>query len=127
MPGRDSLPYSDWSDARSDAYSWWSDARGEVYGNWSDTRSDLYGFYTDVRSELYSGDIEGASDELQDFKEILPKCSNKKACHAKGDCNIGPGCNRVFSVMNRTSARHNENIANGPSARRSGRTMIALA
>ena len=49
---RDSLPYSDWSDARSDAYSWWSDARGEVYGNWSDTRSDLYGFYTDMRSEL---------------------------------------------------------------------------
>ena len=45
----------------------------------------------------------------------------------KGDCNIGSGCNRVFSVMNRTAARHNENIANGPSARRSGRTMIALA
>ena len=70
---RDSLPYSDWSGARSDAYSWWSDARGEVYGNWSDTRSDLYGFYTDVRSELYSGDTEGASDELQDFKEKITK------------------------------------------------------
>lgn len=70
---KDSVRYSDWSDARGDAYSWWSDARGEVYSNWSDTRGDLYSFYSDMRSELYSGDIDGASDELQDFKDKIAK------------------------------------------------------
>lgn len=70
---KDSVEYSDWSDARGDAYSWWSDARGEVYSNWSDTRGDLYSFYSDMRSELYSGDTDGASDELQDFKDKVAK------------------------------------------------------
>lgn len=70
---KDSVQYSDWSDARGDAYSWWSDARGEVYSNWSDTRGDLYSFYSDMRSELYSGDIDGATDELQDFKDKIAK------------------------------------------------------
>lgn len=70
---RDSTQYSVWADARGDAYSWWSDARGEVYSNWSDTRGDLYSFYSDMRSELYSGDIDGASDELQDFKDKIAK------------------------------------------------------
>lgn len=70
---KDSVAYSHWSDARGDAYSWWSDARGEVYSNWSDTRGDLYSFYSDMRSELYSGDTDGASDELQDFKDKVSK------------------------------------------------------
>lgn len=70
---KDDIQYSDWSDARGDAYSWWSDARGEVYSNWSDTRGDLYSFYSDMRSELYSGDTDGASDELQDFKDKIAK------------------------------------------------------
>ena len=70
---KDSVQYIDWSDARGDAYSWWSDARGEVYSNWSDTRGDLYSFYSDMRSELYSGDIDGATDELQDFKDKTAK------------------------------------------------------
>lgn len=70
---KDNVRYSDWSDARGDAYSWWSDARGEVYSNWSDTRGDLYSFYSDMRSELYSGDIDGASNELQDFKDKISK------------------------------------------------------
>ena len=70
---KDSVQYSEWSDARGDAYSWWSDARGEVYSNWSDTRGDLYSFYSDMRSELYSGDIDGATDELQDFKDKIAK------------------------------------------------------
>lgn len=70
---KDSVEYSDWSDARGDAYSWWSDARGEVYSNWSDTRGDLYSFYSDMRSELYSGDADGASDELQEFKDKIAK------------------------------------------------------
>ncbi len=65
----DNVEYSDWSDARGDAYGWWSDARGEVYGDWSEIRGDLYSFYTDMRSELYSGDSEGASDELQSFRD----------------------------------------------------------
>lgn len=66
---KDSVEYSDWSDARGDAYSWWSDTRGEVYSAWSDTRGELYSFYADMRSELYSGDVDGANDELQSFKE----------------------------------------------------------
>ena len=70
---KDDVQYGDWSDARGDAYSWWSDARGEVYSNWSDTRGDLYSFYSDMRSELYSGDIDGATDELQDFKDKIAK------------------------------------------------------
>ena len=67
------VPYSDWSDARGDAYSWWSDARGAVYSAWSDTRGELYSFYSDMRSELYSGDTDGASGELQDFKDKIAK------------------------------------------------------
>ena len=70
---KDSVQYSEWSDARGDTYSWWSDARGEVYSNWSDTRGDLYSFYSDMRSELYSGDIDGTTDELQDFKDKIAK------------------------------------------------------
>lgn len=71
---KDSVKYSDWSDARGDAYNLWSDARGEVYGEWSDIRGDLYSFYSDIRSELYSGDIDGATDELEDFRN---KYSNR--------------------------------------------------
>lgn len=70
---KDSIPYSEWSDARSDAYSWWSDARSEVYSTWSDTRSDIYGYYCDIRSELYSQDLEGANSELEDFKKKVEK------------------------------------------------------
>ena len=43
------------------------------YSDWSDTRGDLYSFYSDMRSELYSGDTDGASDELQDFKDKIAK------------------------------------------------------
>ncbi len=70
---KDSIPYSEWSDARSDTYNWWSDARSEVYSAWSDTRSDLYSFYSDMRSELYSQDMKGANDELEDFKKKVEK------------------------------------------------------
>ena len=68
-----SIPYSDWSDAHSDAYSWWSDTRSDIYSAWSDTRSEVYGFYSDIRSELYSEDLDGANDELQDFKKKVEK------------------------------------------------------
>lgn len=68
---KESVPYSEWSEARSDAYDWWSDARGEVYSSWSDTRGDLYSFYSDIRSELYREDTDGAADELQDFKDKI--------------------------------------------------------
>lgn len=46
---------------------------GHGYSDWSDTRGDLYSFYSDMRSELYSGDTDGASDELQDFKDKIAK------------------------------------------------------
>ena len=70
---KDSIQYGDWSDVRSNAYRWWSDARGGIYSDWSDKRGDLYSFYSDMRSELYSGDTDGASDEIQDFKDKIAK------------------------------------------------------
>ena len=101
---KDSVQYSDWSDARGDAYSWWSDARGAVYSDWSDTRGDLYSFYSDMRSELYSGDSDGAADELQDFKDKVVKMKLQKAHHAKGKtarCMVGFVLSWGSSVSNR--------------------------
>ena len=70
---KDSVQYSEWSDARKDAYGWWSDARKEVYNDWSDARRDLYRFYSEIRSELYSGDLAGANDELERFQQKVEK------------------------------------------------------
>lgn len=70
---KDNVKYSDWSDSRSEAYSLWSDARDEVYDHWSDARDEVYDFCSDIRSELYDGDLEGANEELQDFKDKVGK------------------------------------------------------
>ena len=43
------------------------------YSDWSDARSDLYLFCSDIRSELYSEDIEGAKGKLQKFAEKVQK------------------------------------------------------
>lgn len=71
IDAKNSIEYSEWSDARSDAYDWWSDARSDVYKAWSDTRSDIYSFWSDVRTELYSGDTEKANKEILKFEEKI--------------------------------------------------------
>ena len=69
----DSVEYSDWSDVRSNEYELWSDARSDAYEHWSDARSDVYGFCSDLRSELYGDDIDGARDEIEDFRKDVAK------------------------------------------------------
>ena len=70
---KDSIKYSDWSDARGDAYKMWSDARGDVYSNWSDARSDIYKFISDTRGEVYSGDMESAQKKIERFTNKIEK------------------------------------------------------
>ncbi len=74
----DTVPYSEWSDARSNEYEWWSDTRSDVYEDWSDMRSDVYEFWSDVRSEVYGNDIEGAKEEVADFQEDISKLKGKQ-------------------------------------------------
>lgn len=69
----DGVEYSDWSDVRSDEYDRWADARSDAYEHWSDARSDLYSFWADLRSELYGDDIDGAKDEIDDFRKDVEK------------------------------------------------------
>lgn len=63
------VPYSEWSDYRSNEYDNWSDTRSDVYDSWSDTGSDIYDFWSDVRSDLWDDDIEDAKNRLIDFEE----------------------------------------------------------
>lgn len=69
----DGVEYSDWSDVRSNEYELWSDTRSDAYEHWSDARSDVYGFCSDLRSELYGDDLEGALDEIEDFRKDVAK------------------------------------------------------
>lgn len=69
----DGVEYSDWSDVRSNEYELWSDTRSDAYEHWSDARSDVYGFWSDLRSELYGDDIDGARDEIEDFRKDVAK------------------------------------------------------
>lgn len=73
----DGVEYSDWSDARSQEYKWWSDTRSDAYEQWSDYRSDVYEFWSDMRSEMYNDDVDGAKDELADFKKDIEKQAGK--------------------------------------------------
>lgn len=73
----DNVEYSDWSQARSNEYEMWSDTRSEVYEQWSDYRSDVYKFWSDVRSELWSDELDGAQDELEDFRKDVEKMKDK--------------------------------------------------
>ena len=74
----ETVPYSDWSDVRSDEYGWWSDARSDVYDKWSDVRSDVYGFWSDIRAELWDDDIEKAAEELDEFRADVEKMTGVK-------------------------------------------------
>lgn len=69
----DTVPYSEWSDLRSDEYDWWSDTRSDVYDIWSDTRSDIYDFWSDIRSKLWDDDIDKANDIMDEFAEDVEK------------------------------------------------------
>jgi len=73
----DTIPYREWSDAGSKAYRMWSDTGSDVYREWSDAGSDVYRFWSDVSSEVYGEDIEGANEEIKDFKADIEKIKNK--------------------------------------------------
>lgn len=105
---KDSVEYRDWSNARGDAYSWWSDARGEVYSEWSDTRGDLYSFYSNIRSELYSGDMDGAKDELQDFRK--KHSGNSANASAITTSTTTAGNNTEISTKNSKTEANNDGI-----------------
>ena len=74
----DDVKYGTWSEARSDEYKMWSECRSNTYGQWSDFRSDVYGFWSDLRSELYNDDLEGAWDEVDDFRKDVEKQTERK-------------------------------------------------
>lgn len=63
--------YEDWYETRSQEYDLWSDARSDTYDHWSDARSDIYDFWGDMRSELWDGDIEGAKEDIEKFREDI--------------------------------------------------------
>ena len=73
------VKYADWSDVRSKEYKMWSRTRSDAYEHWSDYRSDVYGFWSDLRGELWKGDLDGAKDELKDFRKDVSKLSGKAA------------------------------------------------
>lgn len=79
----DDVEYGEWSDIRSNEYEMWSDARSDTYEHWSDFRSDVYEFWSDVRSELWSDELEGAQEELEDFREDVEKLMGKAAAPAE--------------------------------------------
>ena len=56
----------------------WSDTRSEVYEQWSDYRSDVYEFWSDARSELWSDELDGAQEELDDFRGDVEKMMGKE-------------------------------------------------
>jgi len=74
----DGVEYSDWSDARSAEYEMWSNTRSETYEQWSDFRSDVYEFGSNMRSELWDDDLDGAYDELEDFREDVAKMAGEE-------------------------------------------------
>ena len=67
--------YSEWSDILSKEYRRWSDASSDVYKLWSDTSSEVYGFWSDMQSELWNDDLEGANEDLMNYKEDVQKLS----------------------------------------------------
>lgn len=81
----DTVPYKDWSDARSDEYDLWSDTRSGAYDEWSDFRSDVYDFWSDMRSEMWDDDIERAREKMEDFLEDINALKNEEEHSAAKD------------------------------------------
>lgn len=73
----DGVEYKDWSEPRSNEYKQWSDTRSDAYEQWSDARSDIYDFWSDLRSELWGDDIDGAEEEVADFRKYIEKQAGK--------------------------------------------------
>ena len=69
----DTIPYEEWSDAKSSAYDIWSDTKSDVYKEWSDTKSDVYKFWSRMKSEVYKEDMEGAEKKIQKFADQVEK------------------------------------------------------
>lgn len=69
----DTIPYEEWSDAKSSAYDIWSDTKSDVYKEWSDTKSDVYKFWSRMKSEVYKEDMEGAEKKIQKFVDEVEK------------------------------------------------------
>ena len=63
----DQIPYSEWSNARSNEYKLWNNARSTCYKQWSDMRSEIYELWSDMRSKLYDNDIDKAREILGNF------------------------------------------------------------
>lgn len=72
----DDVEYADWSDARSKEYELWSDSRSETYEHWSDFRSDVYDFWSDMRGEFWDYDLDGAQEEMEDFRQDVEKLTS---------------------------------------------------
>lgn len=79
----DGVKYADWSGHRSNEYKQWSSTRSDAYEQWSDFRSDVYSFWTDTRSELYKDDLDGAKDEIDDFRKDVEKLQGKGTSNAE--------------------------------------------
>ena len=73
----DGVEYKDWSEPRSNEYKQWSDTRSDAYEQWSDARSDIYDFWSDLRSKLWGDDMDGAKDEVADFRKDIEKQTSK--------------------------------------------------
>ena len=73
----DSIEYSDWYDAKSDAYDDWLDTKSDVYDIWSDVRSDIYDFYSDIRTEVYDKDEKRINKKMEKFKKDIIRMKEK--------------------------------------------------
>ena len=67
----DTVPYQEYSEARSREYKLYSGTRSDVYKVYSKSRSDVYSFYSKLRSKVYSENLEKAKKEVEDFKEEI--------------------------------------------------------
>lgn len=77
----DTVPYDEWSDARSANYKEWSRSRSDVYKLWSRSRSDIYDIRTDMYSAFYDNEF--------DVDEILGGSSKEDAGEAAAEQQSG--------------------------------------
>lgn len=55
---RDTVPYDEWLDVRSDAYESWLNANSDVYKAILDYQSDIFTDYLDVQNAFYNNDFD---------------------------------------------------------------------
>lgn len=71
--GMNSVSYSEWYEICSEDYALWYDTGSDCYEYCSDMLSDVYSFIANVQIEVLQGDIDGAKEEIADFKEDIEK------------------------------------------------------